>query len=245
MIGLRTGTNALNVAVIGAGGGIGKALVEALANREGVQTVHALSRAPSDHDSPKVRPGRIDITDEASVIEAAGAIDEHLDLVIVATGILHAGDIQPERRIKEVDVDAMHAVFAVNTVGPVIAAKHFLPKLRKSGPSVFAAISARVGSITDNRLGGWTSYRASKAALNMVLKTFAIEHARGRRESVIAALHPGTVDTQLSEPFSKRVPDGKLFEPSRSAAYLLDVIEGLRPEDSGGFFAWDGSRIDY
>ncbi len=245
MIGLRSDTNELNAAVIGAGGGIGGALVDALANREGVKIVHALSRNPSEYDHPEIRAGRIDTTDESTVVEAAAAIDQDLDLVIVATGILHAGDIQPERRIKEVDVDAMQAVFAVNTVGPAIVAKHFLPKLRKSGPSVFAAISARVGSIADNRLGGWTSYRASKAALNMVLKTFAIEHARSRRESVIAALHPGTVDTQLSEPFSKRVPDGKLFEPSRSAAYLLDVIEGLRPEDSGGFFAWDGSRIDY
>ncbi len=245
MIGLQTETNELNVAVIGAGGGIGAALVDALADSAGVATVHALTRNPSDHAKSQVRTGRTDITDEASVIEAAGAIDGALDLVIVATGILHSGEIQPERRIKEIDADAMQTVYLINTVGPAIVAKHFLPKLAKSGPSVFAAISARVGSISDNRLGGWTSYRASKAALNMVLKTFAIEHARSRRESVIAALHPGTVDTQLSEPFSKRVPDGKLFEPARSAAYLLDVIEGLRPEDSGGFFAWDGSRIDY
>ena len=177
--------------------------------------------------------------------EAAAAIDEPLDLVIVATGILHAGEIQPERRIKEINAETMQAVFAVNTIGPALAAKHFLPKLAKSAPSVFAAISARVGSIADNRLGGWTSYRASKAALNMVLRTFSIEHARSRRQSAIVALHPGTVDTPLSEPFSKRVPDGKLFEPQRSAGYLLDVIDGLNPEDSGGFFAWDGSRIDY
>ncbi len=245
MIGLQVETNALNVAVIGAGGGIGAALVDELAKRDGVAAVHALSRSPEEHADPKVRTGRIDVTDESSVIEAAEAIDQPLDLVIVAVGILHAGDLQPERRIKEIDADNMHAVFAVNTVGPAIVAKHFLPKLPKAGPSVFAAISARVGSITDNRLGGWTSYRASKAALNMVLRTFAIEHARSRRESTIAALHPGTVDTQLSEPFSKRVPEGKLFEPAQSANYLLDVIDGLGPEDSGGFFAWDGSRIDY
>lgn len=245
MIGLNTETNELNVAVIGGGGGIGAALVDALAKCSGVTTVHALSRGPTEHPAENVRCGRIDVTDEATVAEAAAAIDEPLDLVIVATGVLHAGEIQPERRIKEVDPDAMQAVFAINTVGPAIAAKHFLPKLRKTGPSVFAAISARVGSIADNRLGGWTSYRASKAALNMVLRTFAIEHARSRTESTIVALHPGTVDTPLSEPFSKRVPDGKLFEPARSAGYLLDVIDGLAPEDNGGFFAWDGSRIEY
>ena len=245
MIGLHTDTNALNVAVIGAGGGIGAALVDALAACSGVATVHALSRGSTEYDSGKIRSGRIDVTDEASVAEAADAIEEPLDLVIVATGILHAGEIQPERRIKELSADAMQAVFAINTVGPAIAAKHFLPKLKKTGPSVFAAISARVGSIADNRLGGWTSYRASKAALNMVLKTFAIEHARSRRKSAIVALHPGTVDTPLSEPFSKRVPDGKLFEPARSAGHLLDVIDGLEPEDTGGFFAWDGSRIEY
>ena len=245
MIGLQNDSNELNVAVIGAGGGIGAALVNALANCSGVATVHALSRGASEFSAEAVRSGRIDITDEASVSAAADAIDEPLDLVIVATGILHDGEIQPERRIKELSAEAMQAVFAINTVGPAIAAKHFLPKLSKTGPSVFAAISARVGSIADNKLGGWTSYRASKAALNMVLKTFAIEHARSRRKSAIVALHPGTVDTPLSEPFSKRVPDGKLFEPVRSAGHLLDVIDGLDPEDSGGFFAWDGSRIEY
>lgn len=245
MIGLHAQANRLNVAVVGAGGGIGSAFVDALAVCPGVAKVHALSRGPLEHEDNKVRRGRIDVCAEASVAEAADGLDDPLDLVIVATGVLHAGDIQPERRIKELDPDAMQAVFAINTVGPAIVAKHFLGKLRSPGPSVFAAISARVGSIGANRLGGWASYRASKAALNMLVKTFAIEHARNRRESAIVALHPGTVDTPLSEPFSKRVPEGKLFDPWQSANYLLAVIDGLSPEDSGGFFAWDGSRIEY
>ncbi len=245
MIGLEGKNNTLVTAIIGGRGGIGASLVDALATSVGVKTVHALGRTPREHASPKVRSGRIDVTDESSVADAAAAIDDELDLVIVATGILHAGDIQPERRLKDLDANAMQTVIAINTVGPAIVAKHFLPRLKKTGSTVFAAISARVGSIADNRLGGWTSYRASKAALNMVLKTLAIEHGRTRRDSVIAALHPGTVDTALSKPFSKRVPDGQLFDPPQAAAYLLDVIEGLRPEDSGGFFAWDGSRIDY
>ena len=245
MIGLKSETNELVAVVIGAGGGVGAALVEALATSPGVATVYALSRGAKEFSAENVRSGRIDVTDEASVAEAAEAIDGPVHLVIVATGILHAGEIQPERRIKEMNAESMQAVFAVNTIGPTIAAKHFLPKLPRSRPTVFAALSARVGSIGDNRLGGWTSYRASKAALNMVVKTFSIEHARKWKESAIVALHPGTVDTPLSEPFAKRVPEGKLFEPARSAGYLLDVIDGLAPEDTGGFFAWDGSRIEY
>jgi NAD(P)-dependent dehydrogenase (short-subunit alcohol dehydrogenase family) len=110
---------------------------------------------------------------------------------------------------------------------------------------VFAALSARVGSISDNRLGGWASYRASKAALNMLLRTAAIEHQRRRPESIVVALHPGTVDTRLSAPFQRGVPEGKLFTPTYAVDRLLHVIDGLRPTDTGGFFAWDGQPIEY
>jgi NAD(P)-dependent dehydrogenase (short-subunit alcohol dehydrogenase family) len=126
-----------------------------------------------------------------------------------------------------------------------MVAKHFLPRLRTGHKTVFAALSARVGSISDNRLGGWASYRASKAALNMLLKTLALEHSRRWPDSVIVGLHPGTVDTALSKPFSSRVPAERLFEPSQSARYLLGVIDDLTPTATGGFFAWDGTPIDY
>jgi NAD(P)-dependent dehydrogenase (short-subunit alcohol dehydrogenase family) len=125
-----------------------------------------------------------------------------------------------------------------------MVAKHFLPLLRKGRKTVFAALSARVGSISDNRLGGWSSYRASKAALNMLLRTLAIEHARKWPDSVVVALHPGTADTALSKPFSSRVPAERLFSPSRSAGYLLGVIDDLKPSTTGGFFAWDGTPIE-
>ena len=140
---------------------------------------------------------------------------------------------------------AMSEVFNVNTIGPALLAKHFLPAMRKTGKTVFVALSARVGSIADNRLGGWVSYRASKAALNMVVKTIAVEQARQRPESIVVSLHPGTVDTALSKPFSAGVSENSLFTPEYSAACLLKVIDGLNVTDSGGFFAWDGAGIEY
>jgi NAD(P)-dependent dehydrogenase (short-subunit alcohol dehydrogenase family) len=236
-----------NVAVIGASGGIGDALCRQLATLQGIAEVHALSRSAKPSLVPRIRPYAIDLLDETSIESAAQHVakDMPLDLVIVATGTLHRGDLKPERSLQEINGDNMLDVFRVNTVGPALVAKHFLPRMRRKGKSVFAAISARVGSIEDNRLGGWVSYRASKAALNMAIKTLAVEHARRFPESIIATLHPGTVDTALSKPFSSRVPPEKLFTPDVSANHLLRVIDQLDVADSGGFFAWDGSRIPY
>jgi NAD(P)-dependent dehydrogenase (short-subunit alcohol dehydrogenase family) len=136
-------------------------------------------------------------------------------------------------------------MFAINTIGPALVAKHFLPKLRRKQKTVFATLSARVGSINDNRLGGWASYRMSKAALNMLVRTIAIEQARSAPETVVVALHPGTVDTQLSKPFTKRVDASQLFSPECSAKQLLQVIDRLQAENSGGFYAYDHARIEY
>jgi NAD(P)-dependent dehydrogenase (short-subunit alcohol dehydrogenase family) len=236
------------VAVIGASGGLGRAVVAQLAEDPRAGTVYALSRSPAAEAAGTVRPARIDILDEDSVREAATRIagEGPLDLVFVATGILHRGDkLQPEKRLRDIDADAMTDVMRINAVGPAIVARHLLPHLRRDHKAAFAAVSARVGSIADNRLGGWASYRASKAALNMLIRTFSIELARTHREAVCVALHPGTVDTPLSKPFQARVPDGKLFTPGYSAQRMLSVLDGLGPGDSGGFYAWDGSRIDY
>ena len=234
--------------VIGASGGLGAAFTRQLAAHPAVKTVLALSRSGRHPDDAGVIGDRIDITDEASVAAAADAAtaDGPLDLVIVATGILHDGDaIGPEKRMRDIDPAVMRRVFEVNAIGPALVAKHFLPALRPKSPTVFAALSARVGSITDNRLGGWASYRASKAALNMLLKTLAIEHARTRPDSAVVALHPGTVDTDLSRPFKTKVPEDKLFTPEFAAGRLLEVVDGMTGDDSGSFFAWDGARIDY
>ena len=233
--------------MVGAAGGIGSALVRLLSDDERVSVVHALTRSPGYPVDGKVWHCSVDITQEATIQNAAERVTAAapLDLVIVATGILHRDDIKPEKSMRDLDAHTMTEVLAVNAIAPALLAKHFLPRMNRSGKTVFASLSARVGSIGDNRLGGWASYRASKAALNMLLKTLAIEQARSRPESIVAALHPGTVDTPLSAPFQSRVGQGKLFTPDAAANYLLEDSDTLGPPVSAGFFAWDVSAIDY
>lgn len=235
------------VAVIGASGGIGSEMVSLLAETDTVARIIAFSRSELGHRSAKVENHSIDLLDEVS-IERAGSIADKagpLDLVFVATGLLHDEQLSPEKSMQSLDASALLKTYAVNAVGPALVAKHFLPLVRKHHKTVFAALSARVGSIADNKLGGWAGYRSSKAALNMLLKICAIEQARKFPNCAVIALHPGTVDTALSRPFSRNVPEDKLFTAAQSAHYLLDVIDTVSPEDSGGFFAWDGSAIPY
>lgn len=236
----------MRVCVFGASGGIGAALVDRLAVREDVTEVFALSRRPTKGRG-KVTPLAFDLTDEASIAEAAKRMGEGgaIDLAVVATGILSLGDKVPEKGISQLDGAAMAQVFALNTIGPALILKQVMPLLPRESRAVVAVLSARVGSIGDNKLGGWHSYRASKAALNMLVRNCAIELGRTRRGAIAVALHPGTVNTSLSQPFQRGVPKDKLFSPDQSAGYLLDVIEGLQPADSGGFFAWDGQRIEF
>ena len=237
----------MNVAVVGATGGIGSALVELLAADERVSVVHAVVRSAGYPVDGKIWQCPIEITEEATIRNAAERVASAapLDLVIVATGVLHTDDIQPEKSMRELDAHKMAKVFALNAIAPAIVAKHFLPRMQRARKSVFAVLSARVGSIGDNRLGGWSSYRASKAALNMLMKTLSIEQARNRPDCIVVALHPGTVDTALSRPFQDRVAPGKLFARTVAADYLLEVINNLETNDTGGFFAWDGEAIDY
>lgn len=236
----------LRVAVIGASGGIGRAFVDHLAQSDQVACVYALSRAGIDFDSDKVQSLSIDLEKEETIAHAAEDIkqDGELDIVIVAVGILHDGyKIQPEKALKQLDSQSFARVLAINTIGPAMAAKHFVPLLPRDRKSVFAALSARVGSISDNGMGGWHSYRASKAALNMIIKNVAIETGRRYKQAAIIGLHPGTVDTGLSEPFQSNVPDKKLFTPAYSAECLLKVINDVAPEQSGALFGWDGEEI--
>lgn len=238
----------LRCAVFGASGGIGAALVEQLLDRPDVARVYAGSRQGVVAGDPRLMPFVFDLKDEASIVAAAERIGAEgpLDLAIVATGLLQREpDVLPEKSWRAIDSAAMAEVFAVNTIGPSLIAKHVLPLLSQEGTARFAAISARVGSIGDNGLGGWHSYRASKAALNMLIRNFAIELRRRNRGALAVALHPGTVDTALSEPFQGNVPDRQLFTAERSARHLLVVLDGLTPADSGGFFAWDGTAIEW
>lgn len=244
---LNTLCSNANVVVAGAGGGIGAEFVRRLSASPAVGRVIALYRQLPAVTDPGVDGLRFDLTDEESIRIAARSVAGHgpVDAVIVATGLLHSDSIQPEKSISSIDADSMLEVFRANTVGPVLIAKHFLPLLRRDAKTIFAALSARVGSVSDNRLGGWASYRASKAALNMLLRTAAIEHKRRWPQSVVVALHPGTVDTPLSAPFQRRVPEDRLFTPSHSVKRLLEVLDSLSAADSGGFFAWDGQPIEF
>lgn len=248
--GRDSGTAPANVraAVFGAGGGLGSAVVQLLSESPRVSRVHAFSRVSPVPRHPKVDAARFDLYDEDSISGAAARCRSEgpLHLVFVATGMLHAGTaVQPEKSWRMLSPEGMARSFAVNAIGPALIARHFLELLAKDQRAVFAAVSARVGSIEDNRLGGWYSYRASKAALHMLIRTFAIELARRNPGALCVALHPGSVDTALSKPFQAGIPVGKLFTPRYAAERLLGVIDSLAPADSGGVFAWDGSRIPF
>lgn len=237
----------MRAAVFGASGGIGAALTELLAADESVAQIYAGARTSAAAVRDKIVPFRFDLTNEASIADAAARVsaDGSLDLVIVATGVLHDTALQPEKTWRDISPDAFARAFAINATGPALIAKHFLPLLARDRRAAFAALSARVGSIEDNRLGGWAAYRASKAALHQIVRTCAIELARKNKAALCVALHPGTVDTALSAPFQRGVTPEKLFTPAYSAERLLSVIDGLSPADSGQAFAWDGARIPF
>ena len=228
--------NVDNIAVIGASGAIGGAFTRFLAEKYPNASIFAFSR--NNHN-------KIDYSCEESIAAAAklASQDKQLDLVIVANGILHGDELMPEKALRELTADKFYKVFEANTITPALIAKYFLPKMNKERKSVFAALSARVGSVSDNKLGGWYSYRASKAALNMIIKNASIEISRRNKQSIIVGLHPGTVDSELSSPFNSNVAEGKLFTPEYSVEKLFNVLEKLNPEQTGKCFAWDGKEV--
>ena len=186
----------------------------------------------------------LDLTDEASVAAAAASLDgAEVRLVIDATGFLHDAEHMPERSWRQLEAAHMAKAFALNAIGPALLMKHFLPHLSRSGKAVFAALSAKVGSIGDNSMGGWYSYRASKAALNQLMRTAAIELARLRPDAVCVALHPGTVDTPLSAPFAKAGLDVR--GPAEAAAQMLAVIDALTSAQNGAFLDYRGHSLPW
>ena len=215
--------------VVGSSGGIGGALCDALAVRGDVVGV---SR----------RGDALDVTDEASVARVLGGLEPGFDLVIVATGALVLDGRGPEKTLRALDPAGIAAQFALNAVGPILVLKHALRLMPKDRVVRFAALSARVGSIGDNALGGWYSYRAAKAALNQFLHTAAIEVARSHRQAVVVALHPGTVQTGLTAVHGAGHPT---VTPATAADNLLTVLDNLTPADTGGFFDWAGKRISW
>src|SRR6056297_3863385 len=216
--------------IIGASGGIGRAVSEALSAR-GV-AVTGLSRSADG----------LDVTDESSVEAGLGRLDGPYDLILVATGALEIDGARPEKALKQVTPKSMMDQFALNCVGPSLVLKHAVRLLPRDGRCVFAALSARGGSIGDNRFGGWYSYRTAKAALNQMMHGAAIEVARSHPQAICAALHPGTVETPFTEEYLGRHP---AVPPEEAARNLLRVIEGLCPGDSGGFFDWQGKRVPW
>jgi len=237
---------AKRVVVMGATGGIGRAFIDLLSQRTSVEHIYAMARSDTEYSEPGVAALTADYSVPESLESAAQAVaaDGPIDLVIVATGLLHAIDgLGPEKSLRDLDADKLARAYLVNTIGPALMAKHFLPLLNRDKKAVFAALSARVGSISDNRVGGWYGYRAAKAGLNQILKTASIEHARRWPQSIIVGLHPGTVDTNLSKPFQRNVVSNKLFTPDFSAGRMLSVVDTLSLSDSGKVFDWAGKEV--
>jgi NAD(P)-dependent dehydrogenase (short-subunit alcohol dehydrogenase family) len=221
--------------IIGASGGIGGALADQLDIEESCK-VYRIGRS---------QPPHLDVTDESTIAKAAAEfakMDCAPELIIVAIGLLHSAGRGPEKSLRELDPEWMLENYRINAIGPALIAKHFLPLMPRDRRTCFAVLSARVGSISDNRLGGWHSYRASKAALNMLIRNLSIEWQRKNSEAIIVGLHPGTVETALSAPF-KGNPATERLAPAKAAEQLLNVLSGLNPDQSGQLFAYDGSMI--
>jgi NAD(P)-dependent dehydrogenase (short-subunit alcohol dehydrogenase family) len=232
-----------HIAVFGSGGTIGGALVNALAQRYPQAQICAISRSGKAFLLENVTAYTLDYVDEDQLADLASQL-EWLDWIIVATGILHDDDIMPEKSIRDFRSDKFAHLYQVNVIVPAMISKYFVPKLHKKKSVIMAALSARIGSISDNRLGGWYAYRASKAALNMLLKTLSIELARTNPQAIVVGLHPGTVNSPLSLPFQAHIAKESLFTPNVAANHLIDVLTCLRPENTGQCLAFDGIVIE-
>ncbi len=246
----------INVLVTGASSGIGLALVNALLLNQHVSRVFAVARTATRSGDLNTlngaHAGRLqrinaDLTSESDLMRLASLLSEtaELHLVINAAGVLHGPGLAPEKALEQVSQASLQQVFAINAFAPLLLARALLPHLCRNHPAVFASLSARVGSIGDNRSGGWYAYRASKAAQNQLLKTFSIEWKRRNPQGICLLMHPGTVDTRLSAPFQANVPSAKLFDTERAASQLLEIISQATPADSGRFVAWDGIDVPW
>ncbi|MBN3871333.1 SDR family NAD(P)-dependent oxidoreductase [Nostoc sp. JL33] len=249
--------NPMNALIVGASRGIGLGFVKMLLQDDRISKVYATSRQPelapdlialAGKHSERLICLKMDITDELQIVEAVKKISAQVDklhLVVNCVGLLHEENLQPEKSLRQINSENLLRYFQINSIGAVLLAKHLLPLFRHGERSVFATISAKLGSIGDNQLGGWYGYRASKAALNMLMRTAAIEYKRSCPKALIVTLHPGTTDTRLSRPFQGNVPAEQLFSVERTVSQLLTVIEQLQEGDSGQFFSWNGNRLPW
>ncbi|MEZ8649797.1 SDR family oxidoreductase [Vibrio splendidus] len=240
----------LHILVVGGSGGIGFAVVKHLLSelsRFDFLDVHVDATYHSQQpelENSRLNWHKVDATNDAD-IEQLSKQFEKLDWLINCVGMLHTPDLGPEKNLSSIDPEFFLKNISVNTLPSLLLAKHFTPILRTSDNPKFAVVSAKVGSISDNRLGGWYSYRSSKAALNMFIKTMSIEWQRTIKKGTVLALHPGTTDTALSKPFQTNVPEGKLFESSYVAHQLVDIIRTATPDNSGHFYSYDGEQLSW
>ncbi len=249
--------NSANALIVGASQGIGLGFVKKLLNDTKITKIYATYRNPESAAElltlATEHPTRLtclvlDVTNEAQITEALQQIKSEvktLHLVVNCVGVLHDGDFQPEKSLRHLNLENLTRYFQVNSIGGVLLAKHLVPLFKHQEPSVFASISAKVGSIGDNNLGGWYGYRASKCALNMFMRNVSLEYARSCPKNIVVTLHPGTTDTRLSRPFQANVPLEKLFSIERTVNQLFEVIEKLDKNDSGQFFSWDGTKLPW
>ncbi|MDH6088239.1 SDR family NAD(P)-dependent oxidoreductase [Umezakia ovalisporum] len=249
--------NASNSLIVGASQGIGLGFVKKLLKDDRVAKIYATYREREsagelitleNQYADKLTCVSLDITEESQIAEVAQRIKnevQKLHLVINCVGILHDDTLQPEKSLKQINSQNLLRYFQTNSIGAILLAKHLLALFRHSENSIFASISAKLASIGDNHLGGWYGYRASKTALNMFMRTAAVEYGRNCPKTLVVTLHPGTTDTRLSRPFQKNLPAEKLFSVELTATQLLSVIEQLEEGDSGQFFSWDGSKLPW
>jgi NAD(P)-dependent dehydrogenase (short-subunit alcohol dehydrogenase family) len=247
-------TSLISALVVGGGRGIGLGFVNQFLARTDLERVYATYRRPESatellaiQDS-RLQCFQMDITIEAqiaTVIQQIQVQTTSLHYVINCVGVLHEGEMQPEKSLRSINSDQLLRYFQVNSVGAMLIFKQVQPLLKHQNRSILATISAKVGSIGDNQIGGWYGYRASKSALNMFMHTAAIEYKRTCPQAILVALHPGTTDTQLSLPFQRNVPPEKLFSVDRTVSQLLAVIDRLEASNSGEFLSWDGSQLPW
>ncbi len=247
----QTQTNAL---IVGASRGIGLGFVKALLHKQTINIYATYRQRNVAGELLSLETAypqtlhclEVDITKEETIANLSSYIQQkesQLHLVINCVGILHKGALQPEKNLRQISSEGLLYYFQVNSIGSVLLAKHLLPLFDHENRSVLVFMSAKLGSIGDNYLGGWYGYRASKAALNMLMRTVSIEYSRKCPQSIVVSLHPGTTDTNLSKPFQKNVPTHKLFSVEKTVNQLLAVIDNLSEDDRGYFFSWDGSRL--
>ncbi len=245
----------INALVVGASRGIGLGFVRSLLGDERVRRIYGTFRQPTTardllalQSDERLSCLKVDVTDESQIASALQQVRDQsrvVHLAVYCVGILHEGELSPEKSLRDLDAEKLLYSFHVNSIGAALTAKHLAPLFGRDTPSLFASISAKVGSIGDNRLGGWYGYRASKAALNMFVKTIAIEYRRRCPKTIVVALHPGTTDTRLSKPFQANVPETQLSSVEETVHLLSGVMAQLELKDSGEFYSWDGSRLPW